>query len=685
MLKRVFCLLLLLLPSCYFFRGQSNMIIPKITSLEAVAKQFPATADGIKERVTFAKAQAEADLEKFYAVLDSKRNFDNTVKALDNATVRYSAATTPLSVLEMVSPNKDIRDAAHEAVLELSNFSVDHFIQNPKIYHAYKAYTDSNDLNTLNPEERYTVEQNIIGFKHLGLHLPQETQEKLKELKKKLAAHELHFDKNVAQSNRTINVDKEDLTGLDSEYLETLATTDDGRYILGVDYPTYNHIIENCANESVRKALWYEFSNRAYPENEDELNEVIAYRDEIARTLGYKSYAQLDLDGQMAHNPEAVEKFLQNLISRAKIKSQQEFALLSKNLPIGITLTQDNKFKPWDVFYVKNQYKKKYLEIDECEIAKYFPLDNTINTLFDIYQSFFGLKFESVKVQNLWHPDVQGLAVYKNNEFIGYILLDLFPRDNKYSHACEITSSPTFKQGDDFYPALILVVANFPKPCNGNQSLLKRDDVITFFHEFGHAIHAILGTTELGSNSGANVKRDFVEMPSQMLEEWMWQPTILKQISKHCKTGQPLPDTLIEKILQLKNYNSGEQTLKQVFYASVSLGIYQPGAKKNVHELCKQLYQNIINTIEYSNDSHFYAAFGHLMGYGAKYYGYLWSKVYALDLFDTIKQHNFSPEIGQKYIDTVIGKGGSDDPANLLRNFLGREPKADAFFKDLGI
>lgn len=683
--KKLLCLLVLTLPSCYFFRGKSNMVIPRISNVQTLQKQFPLTVEEIKERVRFSKSQAESDLEKFYAISDEQRTFDNTVRLFDHAVVRFSAATVPLSVLEMVSPEKEIRDAAHEAVLELTNFSVDHFSQNAKIYHGFKVLSEKLDLDLLTPEQKYSFEQNLIGFKQVGLHLPEETQILLKELKKKLTLHELHFDKNIAQSNRSIKVDKKDLMGMSEDFIATLSSTDDGRYVLGVDYPTYYQVMENCSNESVRKALWFEFMNRAYPDNADELNEVIAYRDQIAKILGYKSYAAYDLDGQMAHNPETAQKFINDLIVRAKIKAEKEFNLLRQNLPYGVTLTKDNTFKQWDVLYINNQYKKKHLEIDECEIAQYFPLESTISGLFDIYQHFFGLKFEQISIPKIWHEDVQALSVSKDGKFIGYILLDLFPRDNKYSHACEITISPTFQDSTGFYPALILVIANFPKSCNGKPALLKRSDVITFFHEFGHAIHAILGATELATNSGASVKRDFVEMPSQMLEEWMWQPEILRQISKHYTTGEPLPHDLIKKILEIKNFSSGADTLRQLFYASLSLAVFQDGAKKDVDTLVKDLYERIMSTTQYSPENHLYASFGHLMGYGAKYYGYMWSKVFALDLFDTIKQHAFSSEIGQKYVDSVIGKGGNDDPMNLIKNFLGREPRNDAFFKDLGI
>lgn len=661
------------------------MPLPVINSAALVRQQFPTNTAVIEQNVKDAKKQAELDLKAIYEVADEKRTFENTIKAFDDALARFTITSAPLSILQMVSPDKQIRDVAQASVLDMAHFSVDHFSQNARLYQAIQAYVSRTDLQQLSAEDRYTIEQLLIEFKQLGLHLPEPVQEKLKTLKKELTKHDLAFSTNIARVNGFITVKAEDLAGLTDEYISTLKRNEAGEYIVGVDYPTYSHVIDNCSVESTRKALWKKFVSRAYPENMQELQKIIALRDEIAKLLGYESYAALDIDGQMAHDVPTVEKFLADLTQRSKAKEIQEFEQLTKVLPEGVTLTKDQKIKPWDLFYLKDQYKQSHLKINEQDIARYFPIDSTLDALFAIYQKFFGLTFENVQIDGLWHEDVRTISVSKNGTFIGYILLDLFPRENKFSHACEVAAMQTVRQNGQLHPALLLVIANFPKPTATKSSLLPRTDVITFFHEFGHAMHAILGTTELYMNSGTSVKRDFVELPSQMLEEWMWQPQFLKQVSKHYQTGEPLSDELIEKILPLKNYNSGEQTLKQLFYASFSLELFKSGAQKDIHELSHKLFDKFTTNVEYQDDNYFYAAFGHLTGYGAKYYGYLWSKVYALDVFETIKQHDFSPEIGQKYVSTVLGKGGSDDPMSLLQNFLGRKPRSDAFFKDLGL
>lgn len=670
----------------FFFSliGEDFFVVPRIESIKQVAHLFPHTVVEIQKNTQNVMKQAREGLAIIYALSPVHRTFDNTIRALDSLIGEFSVFATVCSVLELVHPDHVIRESAHTASVTLHNFSVDHFSQNKKLYESVMAYIENTNLHDLNSEERYTIEETVKEFKRAGLHLGDEIQHELKVLYKALGKHTLNFEKNIATDNRTISVMPESLTGLSEEFMAHLSHNADGTRNIGVDAPTYSYVMQNCVVESTRKSLWLAYFNRAFPQNDKELSQIILLRDQIAQLSGFGSFADLDISNQMAKEPKTVIDFLNNLIDRCKSKVNQEIADFKKDLPPSVTLTEDNKFKPWDLLFVRDHYKKKNYDVNEVEISEYFPLDSTLQGLFAIYQKFFGITLKPEKNVKLWHPEVQALAVYKNNKFIGYILLDIFPRPNKYTHACEVTIVPTFKQAT-YYPALILVIANFPRPVGEKPALLLRQDVITFFHEFGHAIHAILGTTELMANSGASVKRDFVEMPSQMLEEWMWQPEILKQISCHYITKKPLSDELIAKILRLKNFNSGEQLQRQLYLSFLSLNCYTKGAIKNIEQLSKALFEQIITHVAFQPEDHLYASFGHLTGYASKYYGYLWSKVFALDLFEKIKQAGFSQEIADKYINTIISKGGSADPQELLCNFLNREPNSDAFFKDFGI
>ena len=372
-------------------------------------------------------------------------------------------------------------------------------------------------------------------------------------------------------------------------------------------------------------------------------------------------------------------------------------------MPETTSLTQDGKMKTWDYRYITNSYKKKNFNLDENVIAQYFPADNTIEQLLKIYEVFMDLTFKPVDIHGLWSDQVKSIAVYskENDQLLGYLLLDLYPRPNKFSHACQSTIIPAIRNNG---PSLSVVVANFPPPfvlsspaksktktgvskdISDKPALLKLNDVETFFHELGHALHAILGATHIASFSGTNVKTDFVEMPSQMLEEWVSDKEILKRISQHYQTGQPMPDELIDKILALKHFATGAFLQRQCYLSLLDLEYFKEGKDKNPKKIYNQLADKLRKNTYYDPDDNMFASFGHLCGYGAKYYSYMWAKVFAIDMFSEIKKHGLlNPKIGKKYIETVIGKGGSKDPKELLRKFLGREPSHQAFFEYMGM
>jgi len=663
----------------------------RVNSQEDVIKLFPKTVKAIEQLASESMAKTQLDIQALIELSADKRTFANTFKALDRISLSdFAIAANAIEIIEMVSPDKDLRDAAHNAIIKMQEFSVDYLGNNRQLYQALKEYVDGNATkDTLAVSDWYYINKTMDDFKRNGLDLPDDQLEKIKALNKELSALELNFSTNVAQDNSTITVAQDQLQGLESDFIESLKKTEDGQYILGCDYPTYMNVMQNCSVESTRKELFTAFNNRAYPINEPVLRDIIAKRHQLAVMLGFDTYADLDLSNQMVKTPEKAEQFIKELAAKSGVKAQQEFEQLVSDLPEGTTLTSDNKIKPWDFAFVANYYKKKHFDIDENVIAQYFPMEKTVKGLLDIYQQFFGLVFKEQSVQGAWHEDVKLVQVYKahDNALLGYLLLDLYPRANKYSHACHVTIIPaTYDEQGKAISGTSLVIANFPKSTESKPSLLKRSDVKTFFHEFGHALHALLGRTQIASLAGTHVKRDFVEMPSQMLEEWLSDADVLKQVSSHYQTGAPLPDDLIKRTLDLKNFDSGTFVQRQLMLSSLALEYYKAGEQKDMYKIYKNLSKTMRPMVAFEDADHMYASFGHLTGYGAKYYGYMWSKVFALDLFAQIKKHGLlNPEIGKKYVHHVIGKGGSDDPMVLLQSFLGREPNQQAFLQDLGL
>ena len=667
-------------------------LVRQVDTVDDIIALFPKNAAEIMPAIAIYIEDAQKDIHNILAISDEKRTFENTALKLDRLAglSDLSIFSSVVSLLEVVSPDEKMRNVAHDAVVKVQNFYIDQISNNKKLYEAFKAYAQGNALKEeLTAEQRYFISETMDDFVRAGLDLPDEKLQEVKKLKKELAQLTLTFDRNIAADKSTISVDRDDLKGLEKDFIDNLERTDDGNYILGVDYPTFFNVLENCAVEDTRRKLMLAFINRAYPKNDELLKQIIAKRDQIANIIGFDSYAQLDLDNQMVKNPSRAYDFLHDLLERASKKEKKEFARWTADLPESVTLTQDKKIKPWDLRYLQNQYKKKHLAVDEQLISHYFPMEKTVEGLLAIYKQFLSINFQEVPVSGLWHDDVKLVKVYTKDrsELLGYLFLDLFPRPNKYSHAAHAGIIPAVKKEDGTrLPTVSVVLANFPKSTSTKPSLLKRSDVETFFHEFGHALHAILGATDMASFSGTSVKRDFVELPSQMLEEWLWDKKILQQIGSHYETGEPLSDELIDNIIALKQFNSGYWVKRQVFYSLISLDYFARGADKDPYTIWQNLKSKIDPDIAQEKNDHSYAAFNHLTGYGAKYYGYLWSKVFALDLFDTINKHGLlNADIGSKYVRDVIGKGGSQDPNDLLQTFLGREPKSDAFFKSLGI
>lgn len=667
------------------------MISENIKSIEDVKALFPQSPQEIAHDTDRYIAETKKAVDAIIAIPHNQRTFANTAKALDDILAR-SNLKTKINAFEMMTylhPDQAMRDRGHDAVKKIKEFSIDNISNNKQLYEAFKAYVDGNaKKELLNDEQQYFLEQTMKSFKRAGLDLPDEKLEHVKKLEKKLSDLTLTFDRTIDDDNRTIIVNKAGLAGLDDDFIVRLTQTDDGNYLLGVDYPTYFQVMEHSDVEDTRKRLFEAFSSRAYPTNEKLLAEIVAVRDELACLLGFESFAAFNIDDQMAQSPAKVDAFLQEIRACAQKKTDQELVDFTRDLPSSVTLTKDGKIKAWDIGRIKSHFKEHHFNIDERKIAEYFPVQSTINALLDIYRQFMGVDFKEVPITDFWHPEVRLIEAYDNNKnLLGYLLLDLHPRANKYSHAAHgaVTYAITLPDSSRL-PMVSIVMANFPKPSKDKPALLMRLDVNTFFHEFGHAMHSLLGATQMGSFAGTHVKVDFVEMPSQMLEEWLWDKEILKKVSKHYKTGEPLPDALIDNIMALKRYDAGNFVLRQTMLAQYALDLHKKGAQKDPEALWRTLAQQIMPQFEWGSTYRSYASFGHLTGYGAKYYGYLWSKVFALDLFNEIKKHGLlNPVIGARYVQEVIGKGGSKDPNVLLTTFLGRQPSQDAFLKDLGL
>ncbi len=658
--------------------------IVTLRSLADVHAVIPLTVQEIQSRAAYAKHHANEIvicMEAADPATYSKEQLLFDVNALD------ALLTTEANVLELlhcVHPDHAVRDSAQKTSLDLQAWELEHISSNKKIYNLVLAVYEA-CKDTCSPEERHLFDGMILGFKKSGLALSDDDLTKVVALKKELMDLGMTFQTNTNGEKRTLAARKEELTGIPDAFIDSLEHKD-GVYQLRLDYPTADRVMNYCSVGETRKRYQELFSNRAYPINMAVLDAIIEKRVKLVQLLGYESYAHYVLDGETMETPEKAWAFEKGLVSKALTKAEKEFNALKKDLPEGVSLTQDGKLQPWDAGYAFTYFKKKYYEIDEQEFAEYFPMEKTIDGLMDIYQQFFNIQITKVDAGKTWHSDVQLLQISdKKGTVLGYVYLDMFPRPDKYGHAAQFHGVYGTKNGSTRNPSVATLVCNFTKPLGDKPSLLKYDEVNTFFHEFGHAIHTTLGATKNLVQSGTRTECDFVELPSQMLENWMENAEILKMISCHYKTGQPLPDHLIQKRLDLLQAATGMFVSRQLSLGMISLDMFDGKFPKDTTACMKKYALMMAPHIQYDDTSHSQCAFGHLVGYGPSYYGYMWTDVRGTDVFEQIKKEGLlNPQAGKRYVDCIIGRGGSVDGNTMIKDFLGREATYDAFYKKMG-
>lgn len=637
----------------------------KINSSNDIRLIFSLDAIELEQSANLVMQKINLELNELYSIEKTDRTYENTILTIDALLHQIESERMRLYVLSSVHTEKEIRDASQKLLNILYEFNLTSFCQNKKLYEIVKDYYNHKNKFETNHEVKIFLDKLLKIFNLAGLDLNLDQQNLLKEKYCNLNAKCLKFGETI---NKSIILDFQlpELSGLNKEFLEKLTKIDADTYQVNLNYPTYCAIIENCSVENTRKKIWLAFQNRGYPENVETLEKIIETRKEIAKILGYNNYADLDISDQMAKTPENVEIFLKKVgklfSQKAKIEKEEIF--------------KNNKIKPWDIEFIlkKNSDSKSNLAIKE-----YFPTQHVLTKMLELYSKFFGVNFKLDGCPDLWAENLFLVAVTKkNNKLLGYIILDLFSRPNKYSHARHCNIIPAQKNANNRSIALSLVIANI------SPDLLTHDEVAILFHEFGHAIHAVLGATQLAYLSGTRVLTDFLEMPSLMLEEWIWDRQVLKKISKHYKTGEPLSDELINQMIEHRFKAVGYWGERQIFLSLFSLYCYSNIELFDIKKLFDELYSSTISYVDNDEHNHFYSSFTQIATYGSKYYSYMWAQVYASDIFKFIKDHDFlNSEIGSDYTKKVIEPGGSIDPLIILESFLGRVPNEKSFFEIL--
>lgn len=616
--------------------------------------------------------------ERALIMQTGRKTFGSVVLPLEDINADLNDSTVAQTFLFSVGASKDGRDAALKCNSDESAFFTD-LSASPALYKQVAAAKQSGTART--PYDRKVTELWLDIFKRSGASLPPKSRTQFIKYSNVLTDLQNKFEANLGNDDTTITITRAQTESLPADFVAGLKK-DGSDYIVPVNESTITQFQDNERDEAARKAYAIAYNNRQAIANTNLLEQAISVRDHLAHLLGYQNWAAYQLSDRMAKSPDRVQKFLDALDLQLLPKAHQDVARLTA-LKVKETGDPNATLQPWDFAYYDNMLRKTQYAVDENEVRDYFPVQHTIDSVLNIYHTLLGVDFKQIVPSNAWNAEVLEYAVSdsKTGRFIGTTYFDLYPRPGKYDHFANFSILPVRIQNGVERPPAAAIVGNWPKPAPGHPALLSHDDVVTFFHEFGHNLATLLATAPYETLSSPFVQ-DFVEAPSQMLENFIWEPSILKQISSNWKTGQPLPDNLIAAIVRSRYVDLAYTTTNQIKYAEVDMAYHMSGPHVDTTAVWDKLSRSL-TPMPLVPGTHPQASFGHLMGgYDAGYYGYLWSQVYAQDLFTAFKTGGLeNPLVGMRYRQDILEPSRTYEPDVEVQRFLGRKMSPNAFYE----
>jgi thimet oligopeptidase len=634
-------------------------------------------------------AWADGQIQQIIDIPDDQRTYENTIWAFDDVVARVMTELTFPQAMALLSPDAEERAYGNKVQALVSEWGIQLSL-NEDVYRALKAYVDTNPR--LEGEPARAVYFIMRDYRRAGMDLPPEKREELKKIQLELTDLSIEFNKNAQEDDTTVLLTREELEGMPEDWIEQQDVSA-GLYVIRMDGPTVMRIWTLCPNETTRKKVWVAYKRQGGRENVRVLEKILKLRAKEADLLGYDSAADYQTEILMTKNADRVKAFYDEIRPLVREKSNKDYAYL-RSLKRRDTGDPDAGFHAWDYWYYAAMAKRERYAVDMEVIRQYFPLESVMNGLFDISSTLFGVEFrdetQQAKSEGLpfWHEDVRFWRVYDTStgELLGELYTDLFPRPNKRGGAFSwvFKSRKLWRDGTETIPRGV-VQCNFTKPTDTKPSLLTHDEVTTLYHEFGHFLHGIL--TETTTVACEDVERDFVEVPSQMYENWCWDPDVLRTFARHYKTGEPLPDDLLQGMIDARQFASGMLAERQFYYGMVDQAYHSIGVGDDIDttEIGLRL-QDEVEQYDGVEGTYFEAGFTHLTNYIASYYGYMWSLVYSCDCFAKFKENGLlSPEEGMRYRKAILARGGLVDGMDMLRDYLGREPDMTAYLEHLGL
>jgi len=660
----------------------------------------------IKPNVEKAISQCKKVIED---VLSSTTVFtwENLVEPIDDIDDVLGKMWSPISHMNSVVSSDELREAYESCLPLLSEYGT--FVgQHKPLYEAYQQLANSEHYNTLNTAQKKVIDNTLRDFALSGIALENEQQKRYGEIASRLSELSSQFSNNVLDATQafTVNITNEDeLSGLPEsakEAAKALAAEKDlTGWLFTLDFPSYLPVMTYCDNRELREKMYTAFATRASDQgpnagefdNSENMLEILTLRHELAQLLGFDNFAEKSIATKMAGETSQVIQFLKDLAVKSKTQGEKELAELTEFAKTVDPEATD--LQAWDLGYFGEKLKQAKYAISDEELRPYFPESKIVAGLFQVVHKLFGLTITERNDVDTWHKDVKFYDVFDaNNNQRGSFYLDLYARAKKRGGAWmdDCIGRRSLPNGDIQLPVAYLT-CNFNKPVGDKPALFTHDEVVTLFHEFGHGIHHMLTQINASGVSGINgVPWDAVELPSQFLENWCYEPEALSFMSGHYETGEPLPTDMLDKMLAAKNFQSAMQMLRQLEF---SLFDFKMHLNFNNNQDNSAYIQNVLNEVrnEYSvtkapSFNRFQHGFGHIFGggYAAGYYSYKWAEVLSADAFSRFEEEGvFNQQVGQDFLTNILEKGGSQEPNELFKAFRGREPSIDALLRHSGI
>src|SRR6516165_5088626 len=649
------------------------------------------TPAAIEAAMKNAIAKANVGLDQIGAQDPSKATFKSTVVALDDVTYEASLAANMATMIKETSTNPAMRTAAENAVKAFQDWAVG-VDYREDVYKAIKAFADTHPK--LSGEDEKLLKETLRDYRRAGLELPPEQRKEVEELRKELSRLGTDFETNIVKSNAPVMFSKADLDGLPESFFASpgIKTGDDVYTVMANVTWQFNTVQENAKNEATRKQLYIVRETLAKDKNVPLLNQMLALRNEIALRLGYKSWDDYQTEVKMAKTGMNAEKYINDLVTGIQPKFDSEIAELQK-LKAADTHDPNAKIMVWDWRYYSNQLNKQKYAVDKEALRAYFPFQKVLDGMFNIYQNIFGLKFEKIVAPYKWIDDLQLYLVTDSTtgEPLGMFYLDMFPREGKFNHFAQfdIISGKLLPNGKYQRPTVALL-CNFP-PANGDTpSLMTHQDVETLFHEFGHALHSIVTRAKYGRFAGTHVPGDFVEAPSQMLQNWAWDKSVLDTFAADYRDpSKKIPAEILDQLKASRLATEGSYYRRQLSFGQMDLALHtqiHAGNAQDTLPLSNKVLSDVF--LPTPADTAFVAYFGHLNGYDAGYYGYAWADAIAADMatvFEKAKDGYLDKQAGMKLRHEIYEPGDSRNVNESIEKFLGRKQSIEPFLKKIGI